>query len=341
MSSPLNPNLPADLPPIGLRRVVYLQANRAPTTSDSKYRSGAYYEFNTEWRDTSASPNPDVWKLVAIRSATNAIWIKLSSGSSGPMLMILPPSGLSPIVPDSSGNVTFTSTGGTIQITGVTGPGAGDHTVNFDLTGGAVAIEKIQGDDGVNVIPSSGIVKTFGAVVTNGTHAKPVFFLRKSATTDTEELDVQVAKTVTGAPANANDAGLVSAESTQFVIDVNGYMTLKGTGNIFWQTVSTNQSLVKANGYMCIAPGGALTMALPAAANTAIGDTIEILLDGATSFQVTQSDAAHRIRYGNTQTTLGAGGSLTTTLQGDWIQLIAQTSTRWVANSPSGNFTVV
>lgn len=92
-------------------------------------------------------------------------------------------------------------------------------------------------------------------------------------------------------------------------------------------------------GYFCVAPGGALTLALPA---TSIqGDVIQIALDGATSFQVTQS-AGQSILYGNKNTTAGVAGSLTSLSQGDSIRLVCRVpNLRWVVVTSMGNLTVV
>lgn len=178
-----------------------------------------YYPISSLWTN---SVNGNVWVLAGITSNL-AKWILLSSGSSGPAIMFPVPNGTSPVTADPSGNVTLTSSGGTITITG------GTNSINFDLAGGSAAIEKVQGDDGINVVPTAGIVKTFGSTVTNATHAKPVFFLRKSATTDTEELDVQVATTSASGAKNINNAGLASFDSAAFTVDAaTGFIGLVG-----------------------------------------------------------------------------------------------------------------
>lgn len=115
-------------------------------------------------------------------------------------------------------------------------------------------------------------------------------------------------------------------------------ITVSGSG-LTWSTISASQMLVINSGYFCIAPGGALTLLLPAVSN--IGDQIEILLDGATSFSVTQG-AGQSIRLGNLATTVGVGGSLTTTQQGDTLVLVCQTANlKWNVLSSMGNLTVV
>jgi hypothetical protein len=121
-----------------------------------------------------------------------------------------------------------------------------------------------------------------------------------------------------------------------------GNPTISVTGAGFaWQTASANvANMVKDNGYIAISPGGALTFGLPATAGSVIGDTLAITLDGATSIQITQA-ASQQIRFGNSTTTAGVGGSLTSTAQGDTLELVYQAFGRWNVISSIGNITVV
>ena len=226
MSAPLNPNLPANLPPIGPRRVVYLQATRPPTVLDSKYRNGSFYEFDTEWRDTSASP-PDIWKLVTILSKTNAIWVKLNSGSSGPLLQVTVPSGVSPIVPDGVGVMNFTSSLGTITITG-SAASPNNHTINFDLAGGSLGIDSVQVQTavppGVNPVVPDGVgLLTFSAnvIAQSGT---PLQTITRAVNTILVELQIAT----TGASTTASLNGVSHFYSGQFSVDANGFVQLVG-----------------------------------------------------------------------------------------------------------------
>jgi hypothetical protein len=198
-------------------------------------------------------------------------------------------------------------------------------------TGGA-AIETITGDSGGALGPTAGNFNFVGATVANGTDAKPVFFKGAGST---ETLDVQVA--AANSTSVLNKAGLASFNSSTFTVDSNGWVNGRG-GPLIWQTITASQTLVINNGYICISPGGALPLLLPTAA--AIGDIIEITLDGATSFQITQG-ASKQIRIGNTQTTAGAGGSITSTRPGDTIRMVAQTTNLWNVLSSIGNFIIV
>lgn len=106
-----------------------------------------------------------------------------------------------------------------------------------------------------------------------------------------------------------------------------------------WHTITANQTLAVAQGYICISPGGALSLALPAI--SIVGDTIEVTLDGATSFRVTQS-AGQQIRIGNTSTTAGVGGSITSNNQGDSIRMVCSVADlKWNVLSSMGNPTVI
>ena len=108
---------------------------------------------------------------------------------------------------------------------------------------------------------------------------------------------------------------------------------------VLWTNISASQALVNNNGYICVAPGGALSLSLPV--TSAVGDIIEVVLDGATSWTITQG-AGQQIRYGNVQSTLGAGGSVASTAQGDALKLVCVTADlRWVATSGIGTLTVV
>lgn len=115
-------------------------------------------------------------------------------------------------------------------------------------------------------------------------------------------------------------------------------ITVSGSG-MTWSNISASQTLAVNNGYFCVSPGGALLLALPAVST--VGQEIEVSLQGATSWQITQA-AGQGIKIGNVSTTVGVGGSLTSTQQGDTIRLVCQTANlTWVVMSSMGNPTVV
>lgn len=117
-----------------------------------------------------------------------------------------------------------------------------------------------------------------------------------------------------------------------------GNPTISAPGSVTWVTTAVNVApMVVGTGYFCIAAGGALTLALPAAPT--LGDTLKVSLDGATSWQITQS-AGQQIRLGSSTTTVGVTGSLTSTAQGDSIEFVARTANLWVVQHVVGNITV-
>jgi hypothetical protein len=110
-------------------------------------------------------------------------------------------------------------------------------------------------------------------------------------------------------------------------------------GGIAWSVVGASAALVNNNGYICTA-GAALSFSLPAVAS--VGDMVALGLDGSTSWTITQG-AGQQIRFGAFQTTLGVGGSLSSTSVGDTIILVCSIADlRWnVVYGPVGNITIV
>lgn len=118
-----------------------------------------------------------------------------------------------------------------------------------------------------------------------------------------------------------------------------GTLSFQNVGSTGWTVIGASQTLAVNEAYFCTS-GGALSLALPAV--SAVGDTIEVVLDGSTSWTITQPNAGTQIRLGNQETTLGVGGTLASTAAGDWIELVCQTANaRWVCNAKSGNISVV
>jgi hypothetical protein len=117
-------------------------------------------------------------------------------------------------------------------------------------------------------------------------------------------------------------------------------VTITATGlGVTWNRIIASQTLAVENGYFCVSPGGALALALPAVSS--VGNEITISLDGATSWSITQS-AGQSIKIGNTVTTTGVAGSLTSTQQGDTVTMICSVANlRWNVLDVIGNPTVV
>lgn len=107
-----------------------------------------------------------------------------------------------------------------------------------------------------------------------------------------------------------------------------------------WSVITASQTAAVNNGYF-INSVGSMNLSLPAA--SAVGDVIEaIVVSNGSTLNITQA-AGQQIFFGNTNTTLGAGGSLQSTSIGDAIKLVCRTAnTVWyVASGPQGNWTVI
>lgn len=127
---------------------------------------------------------------------------------------------------------------------------------------------------------------------------------------------------------------IVNGDAANNTLTISG-----GSGGVSWQSVNISQNLTVNTGYFCVAPGTALSLALPV--TSSVGDTIIINLDGATSYTITQG-ASQQIRFGLQETTSGALGSLTTTSQGCTLNLVCSVANlRWNAISSEGTFTIV
>lgn len=111
--------------------------SREPTGADYRQpENGKLYPVSSFWlvgNDPTTGAVGDLWYLSKIVSNV-AYWVKFSSSSSIAVLSITVPLGVSPIEPDAMGVVNFTSSGGTISITG-SSANPNNHTINFDLAG--------------------------------------------------------------------------------------------------------------------------------------------------------------------------------------------------------------
>ncbi len=152
------------------------------------------------------------------------------TGSAGVIVSFGLPNPTTPILPDVNGLVNFTSTGGTITITGVAG-GLGAQSINLDLAGGGGAVDTITVQAAtvpgvVSVTPTAlGVVTYNGAIV--AAHSVPVE--SRSRALNAYNLEVQLASVVSATPVNTNSCGLSCFNTAQFTIDnTSGMVSLKG-----------------------------------------------------------------------------------------------------------------
>lgn len=131
--------------------------------------------------------------------------------------------------------------------------------------------------------------------------------------------------------------GSVRVDGSTISINANNELTVNNTG-VNWLAVSTNQTLEDSTGYILQAPGGALILTLPAVSS--IGDTYEIVLDGATSFTIQQL-AGQQIDYLTFSSTVGVLGSIDSTVQGNYIKMVCvEANLRWRILTATGSITI-
>jgi hypothetical protein len=221
------------------------EAQRDPTVNDKNY------PIDCLWRNTVSRT---LWYLSGFDS-TGALWIKFTTGASGPALMFPVPNGTTPVVADGGGNVTLTSSGGTVTITG------GANAINFDVSGGGAPVEHLTGDSGGALNPTANNFNIVGQTVANATHAKPVFV---SGAVSTETVQVQVTTTSTSGAKTINNAGLASFDSGSFVVDAaTGFISLVGGsgGPIerFTTTGASNDPVIPNSGAVAVLGSNGVT----------------------------------------------------------------------------------
>lgn len=277
---------------------------------------------------------------------TNTLTASLVGGGGAAESFITNVSG--PVVPNVSGQVNVNASTSTYT----NGSVANTLKTEVQGTNHAVFIGK-----GTHTPASTIAVGSNGQVLIGATAADPAFGTLTSAdgsitfTTGANTLDLVVSggtgfgKTITG-----NDSVALSPTAGNWNIVGTQGVTTTGSGStltihvagegLTWNLTNANiANLAVESGYFCVSPGGALTLGLPA--TSVLGDTIKVVLDGAVSWQITQA-AGQQIRVAKSTTTLGAGGSITSTAQGDSITLVCRVAnTIWTAVDFVGNLTVI
>jgi len=114
-------------------------------------------------------------------------------------------------------------------------------------------------------------------------------------------------------------------------------LTVTGSTELIWNNNATTLTMVVDNGY--IVTTGAQVFTLPV--SSAVGDSIQILLNGGTSWGIAQA-AGQFVVINASITTVGVGGSITSNAAGQAIKLICVSpNTGWQTTSLIGNPEVV
>jgi len=135
-------------------------------------------------------------------------------------------------------------------------------------------------------------------------------------------------------------AATLTAGAGVSIVNGAGTITISSSsGGFTWnEETGTSATMLVENAY--IANNAALvTLTLPATAS--LGDSIQIVGKGAGLFRIAQN-AGQTIHYIDSDTTTGAGGSLTAIEQYAALELVCITAnTDWAVLDSAGNFTVV
>lgn len=232
---------------------------------------------------------------------------------------------------------TFQAAGGgsSITITGDTGGALGPATA-FTFTGGttgllfngAVTTETLGG---TLIVANGGTGRTtltnHGLLVGAGTTA-----ITQLAAATNGQLPI-------GSTGVDPVLATLTAGTNISITNGAGSITIAGIGaaGFTWSVITADQTAAVNNGYFCN-KAGTLLLALPAV--SAVGDVIEVANENtALGIQFTQT-AGQQILIGNTNTTAGVTGTLTTSAVGDTLKIVCRTAnTIWRVTSIIGNWT--
>ena len=105
-----------------------------------------------------------------------------------------------------------------------------------------------------------------------------------------------------------------------------------------WSVITANQMGVTFNGYF-VNGGSRVDITLPA--TSSVGDTFQVVDKGGNLWRLLQG-AGQQIKYKNSSSTLGIGGTITSQIQGDSALLVCSVAnTEWWITDSVGTFVVV
>jgi len=237
----VKPNTPTKYVGTDVNLVTNVIRNREPTLADYiQPETGRYYPIWCTWqvgKNPTTGVEGELWVLTKI-VANQGYWVKMTSGGgTGPIIGITVPAGTSPVYPDGAGLVNFTSTGGTIAITGST-----VDTINFDLVGGGAAVDSVVGDDGVPVFPDGfGQLFLDTLLVANNTYPTPIYTLNTAPHTQTIGYSLSTANATTN---NTSYAGLSYFDDSIFTVNNSGYVSMGGGSHPALQSITGDDTVI-------------------------------------------------------------------------------------------------
>ena len=133
-------------------------------------------------------------------------------------------------------------------------------------------------------------------------------------------------------------AGLTPGTGILIIEDDNS-ITIAATGGISWTPKTTAFTIAAGEGYITNNAVTQVVATLPATAT--IGDTFEITNIGAAGWKIEQN-ASQYINFGNSTTTVGTGGSLSSSELGDTVRIVCiATNNGFQTISSVGNIDLV
>ena len=160
---------------------------------------------------------------------------------------------------------------------------------------------------------------------------------------DQANVPVQPSSSISAVPNNiqlfSTDGSITIASDT-----VNNRIDFSvSTVSLTWSVLTTSPATENDKGYFI---NGNALVNVPLPENSIVGDTIEVCAMSAFGWAITQQ-GTQRMRVGTLQTTLGAGGSISSLNVGDWVELVCNVAStggfdnEWIVNVKQGNVTVV
>jgi len=210
-------------------------ANRSPLSTDIRgTNTTANFPVGKRWIYSGNS------EYVLVSYANNsgtltAKWVS-STGASGGIDEITP-FGESPVLPNPSGNVTFTSNDGSVTITGAT------NAIDFSALSSSITFIADNGGTGTPNGSDQFEIRCKPTVANTGGNS-----INTSITSPTNELDIIPQFAVAASSQVAGNEGLASFDSTNFSV-TNGFVSLIASAEGFSQiSVPSGTSPVLPNG---------------------------------------------------------------------------------------------
>lgn len=239
--------------------------------------------------------------------------------------------------PIGSGNLAPTAEilGGTVvSPLGTLTIGYVSPNITIDINTAGPILMSINVQTGTTPITAiAGAITVGGSLVAAGSSPVKTYGTGASSFTTNIQTSQAIAST------DATKVGLCAFNSGQFTVDANGFVSSIGEGLNWSDVTGTTQAVTKSFGYVSN-NAGTVTFTLPA--SSTIGDVFRIVgLQGAWTLA---QNANQQVKFGSSATTVGIGGSITSTDAGDCLELVAtntSASSVWACMSAIGNLTIV